>query len=174
MKPTGLVLMIVAVGVFLAGGVIGFNLLTSSATTTVAAPTCSPRTIEAGKDVTPNLVTVNIYNASRTAGLANRVSILMQRRGFLTGTVANNATKIETADIVILTDNEKDPRVAVVRAQFTGTVSFQGPPVGLDPDGVSVLVGSNYATKGLSKKGEDAKATANQPFDVCLPTLPLS
>lgn len=174
MKPTGFVLILVAIGVFVAGGVVGFNLLTSSATTTVAAPTCAPRTIKPGEDVTPNLVIVNVYNASRTAGLANRVGVLMQRRGFLTGTVANNPTTIETANVVILTDDKLDPRVVVVRKQFTGKVSYKGPPAGLDPDGVSVLVGSNYATEGLSKKGEDATAKAVEPINVCLPTLPIN
>ncbi len=174
MKPAGLLLMVVSIGVFIAGGVMGFNLLTSSADTSVAAPTCAPRTIEIGEDVTPNLVTVNVYNASRTAGLANRVAVLMQRRGFLTGTVANNPTDIESNDIVILTSDEADPRVAVVKAQFSGKVTIQDPPPTLDPDGVSVLVGSNYATKGLTKKGETAKAKADQPIDVCLPVLPVS
>lgn len=174
MKPSGLLLMLVAGFVFIAGGAMGFSMLTSSADTAVPAPTCAPRTIEPGEDVTPNLVTVNVYNASRTAGLANRVSVLLQRRGFLTGTVANNPTDVETNNIVILASDESDPRVAVVEAQFSGKVTIQPPPPTLDPDGVSVLVGRNYATKGLSKKGEEAKAEADRRIDVCLPILPIS
>ena len=174
MKPSGLLLLLASVGVFIVGSVMGVNLLTSSADTAVAAPTCSPLTIETGEDVTPNLVKVNVYNASRTAGLANRVGVLMQRRGFLTGTVANNPTDIETNDIVILATDKSEPRVAVVKAQFSGKVTIQDPPSTLDSDGVSVLVGRNYATKGLSKKGETAKATADRRIDVCLPILPVS
>lgn len=178
MKPSGFLLILVAIGVFVAGSVTGFNLLTSSATTTVAAPTCTPRTIETGDDVTANLITVNIYNASRTAGLANRISILLQRRGFLAGTVANNPTEIETSDIVILTSDKSDPRVIVISQQFSGKVSYEEPPPGTDidndNDNVSVLVGSKYASKGLRKKGEDASATADRSITVCLPVLPVS
>ncbi len=174
MKPTGLLLLLVAIVMFVGGGIIGFNLLTSSADTAVAAPTCTPRTIEKGEDVTPNLVTVNVYNASRTAGLANRVAILMQRRGFLAGTVSNNPTDIETPNIVILAADKSDPQLTVVRAQFSGKVTVQKPPMGSDAENISVLVGRNYATKGLSKKGKTAKAKADKPIEVCLPVLPVS
>jgi len=37
-----------------------------------------------------------------------------------------------------------------------------------------VLVGSNYASKGLREKGENVSATADRPFSVCLPILPVS
>lgn len=174
MKPSGFLLMLVAAGVFVAGSIAGVNLLTSSATTAVAAPTCAPRVIKAGEDVTANLVTVSVYNASRTAGLANRISVLMQRRGFLSGTVANNPTEIETSDIVIITTDRTDPRVKVARQQFTGDVSYAEPPAGVEIDGISILVGSNYASKGLSKTGENASVTTEEDISVCLPVLPVS
>jgi hypothetical protein len=174
MRPAGALLLLVAIAVFAGGSVVGFNLLTSSASTSVAAPSCTPKTVAEGDDVTPNLVTVNVYNASRTAGLANRVSILLQRRGFLTGTIANNPTDVKTPNIRIFASDPDDPRVQLVRSQFVGTVTIEEPVPTIAQDGVSVLVGSNYASKGLDKDAEDAKITSDRAFDVCLPVLPVS
>jgi len=76
-----------AVVLFAVGLFVGFKLLTASADTFEAAPTCENRTVAEGEKLTSNLVTVNVYNASQRSGLANRVSINLQRRGFQAGTV---------------------------------------------------------------------------------------
>ena len=73
----------VSIIVFVVGMFVGFKLLTASADTFDAAPTCENRTVAEGEKLTSNLVTVNVYNASQRAGLANRVGINLQRRGFL-------------------------------------------------------------------------------------------
>lgn len=172
MKPGGVLLLLVTVVMFIGGGVVGFNLLTSSADTTVAAPTCERRTVAEGEDLTPNLVTVNVYNASRTAGLANRLAVLMQRRGFLAGTVANNPTDLEVENVVILTDDPKDPQVRLVASQFGDPIEYVDQP-GTSDKGVDVLLGPGYADRGVRNDREDPTVIVDRPVDVCVPILPV-
>lgn len=172
MKPGGVLLLLVTFAMFIGGGVIGFNLLTSSADTTVAAPTCEMRTVAEGEDLTPNLVTVNVYNASRSAGLANRLSVLMQRRGFLAGTVANNPTDLEVENVVILTDDPEDPQVRLVASQFGDPIEYVDQPSTSDK-GVDVLLGPGYADRGVRNDREDPTVTVDRPVEVCVPILPV-
>ena len=145
----------------------GMKLLTQSAEVTSSAPTCEARTVASGEKLTTNLVRVNVYNASRTAGLADRVSRLLQEKNFLPGAIANNPTEITTDDIVIVSDDADDPRVKLVQAQFDGDVSVKSGDIP-GTDGVSVLVGKNYAKKPLKK---DAKkdVTSDRSITSCVP-----
>lgn len=172
MKPGGVLLLLVTFAMFIGGGVIGFNLLTSSADTTVAVPTCEMRTVAEGEDLTPNLVTVNVYNASRTAGLANRLSVLLQRRGFLAGTIANNPTDLEVKNVVILTADPQDPQVQLVASQFGEPIEYVDQP-GTSDKGVDVLLGPEYADRGVRKDAEKPSVTLEQQVDVCVPILPV-
>lgn len=172
MKPGGVLLLLATFVMFIGGGIVGFNLLTSSADTSVAAPTCEMRTVAEGEDLTPNLVTVNVYNASRTAGLANRLAVQMQRRGFLAGTVANNPTDLEVESVVILTDDPEDPMVRLVASQFGPPIEYVDLPSTSD-DGVDVLLGPGYADRGVRNDREDPSVTVDSPVDVCVPILPV-
>jgi hypothetical protein len=171
-KASGALLLVVIFGVFVGGGFIGFNLLTSSADTTVDAPTCEARTIAEGEELTPNLVTVNAYNASRTAGLANRLSVLLQRRGFLAGTIANNPTDLEVKNVVILTDDPKDPEVRLVASQFGDPIEFVDAPP-LSERGVDVLLGADYADRGVRADRKNPVVTTDRDVTVCVPILPV-
>ncbi len=159
--------MAAALVVFLGGTFIGLRLLTSEADVTATGPTCEPRAVETGEELTSNLVTISVYNASRTAGLANRYSVLLQRRNFLAGTVANNPTDLTTDDVLIVTDDPKDPRVRLVAAQFGGKVRFEKGTVP-GSNGVAVLVGRNYADKRLKKKAPTA-VESDRRIDACIP-----
>ncbi len=172
MKPGGVLLLFVTFVMFVGGSVIGFNLLTSSADTTVAAPTCEMRTVAEGEELTPNLVTVNVYNASRTAGLANRLAVLLQRRGFLAGTVANNPTDLEVANVTILTDDPKDPQVRLAASQFGAPIEYVDQPAVSD-SGVDVLLGPGYADRGVRNDRENPVVTVDREVDVCVPILPV-
>ena len=172
MKPAGALLLLVTFALFVGGGIVGFNLLTSSADTTVATPTCEMRTVAEGEDLTPNLVTVNVYNASRTAGLANRLSVLLQRRGFLAGTIANNPTDLEVENVVILTADPEDPQVRLVASQFGAPIEYVDQP-GTSDDGVDVLLGAGYADRGVRADRAEPSVTVEQPVDVCVPILPV-
>jgi hypothetical protein len=159
---------VVAVILFLIGGFIGFKLLTTRADTLDTTPTCQDRTIAKGEKLTSNLVKVNVFNDSQRAGLANRVSINLQRRGFLSGTVANSASEIKPGGVAILTTDRDDPRVKLVAQQFDG-VEYHEPDIDV-PDGVTVIVGDDY--KDLAKASRDI--TSDRPITVCVATVEVS
>jgi hypothetical protein len=161
--------LLVAAGIFVFGGVTGFRLLTSSADTVDAAPSCTNKTIQKGQKLDSNLVTVNVFNASTRAGLANRVTINLQTNGFLGGEIGNNESATKPRHVAILTDDPHDPRVRLVAQQFKNKVSYRKPDVNVTA-GVIVIVGDDYA--GLRKKAP-TRITSDRDITVCVPTVPL-
>ncbi len=157
---------VASVVILVVGLFVGFKLLTAGADTFDAAPTCEDRTIAEGDKLTSNLVTVNVYNASQRAGLANRVGINLQRRGFLAGTVANSTSEVKPQGVAILTDDQDDPRVKLVAQQFDG-VEFTEPDIDVQ-DGVTVIVGDDY--KDLVKDAP-RDIDSDRPITVCVPTV---
>ena len=155
----------VSIVLFVVGLVVGFKLLTASADTFDAAPTCESRTIAEGEKLTSDLVTVNVYNASQRAGLANRVGINLQRRGFLAGTVANSTSEVQPDAVAILTDDRDDPRVKLVAQQFED-VEFSEPDIKI-ADGVTVIVGDAY--EELVKAPRDIET--DREISVCVPSV---
>ncbi|MEH3034089.1 MAG: LytR C-terminal domain-containing protein [Aeromicrobium erythreum] len=155
-----------AVVVLVLGMVLGVRLLTAKVDVAEADPGCEDRTVRAGQPLTPNLVAVNVYNTSQRAGLANRVSINLQRRGFLAGDVGNLATKLRAKGTLILTDTPDDSRVKLVAAQLND-VTIRKPDVPLK-EGVTVVVGDGYAGM-VSKAPRQVKAT--QTVSVCVPIV---
>jgi hypothetical protein len=151
---------------FAVGLIVGFKLLTASADTFDDAPTCEDRTVAEGEKLTSNLVTVNVYNASQRAGLANRVGINLQRRGFLAGTVANSTSEVKPGGVAILTDDRDDPRVKLVAEQFSD-VEFAEPDINA-PEGVIVIVGDDY-----KELVEDAprEVESDRVITACVPTV---
>ena len=156
---------VVSAILFVVGLFVGLRLLTASADTFDAAPTCENRTVAEGENLTSNLVTVNIYNASQRAGLANRVGINLQRRGFLAGTVANSTSEVKPDGVAILADDREDPRVKLVAEQFDG-VEFNEPDIKI-ADGVTVIVGDGY--QDLVKDAPRELKT-DRAVTVCIPT----
>jgi hypothetical protein len=159
-----------AVLVFVVGLLGGFSLLTQKADTTPTEDLCENRTVAKGGELTSNLVTVNVYNASNRSGLANRVTINLQRRNFLGGEIGNNPSTAKPKRVAILTTDRDDPRVQLVARQFGKQVVFAEPDVNL-PDGVTVIVGDDF--KGLAKKAPNA-VKSDREITVCLPTVPLT
>lgn len=159
---------LITVIVFALGAFVGFRLLTAQADTLDTTPTCENKTIGKGDQLTSNLVTVNLYNDSQRSGLANRVSINLQRRGFLAGTVANSTSEIKPGGVAILTNDRDDPRVKLVAQQFDG-VEFHEPDFNV-PAGVTVIVGDDY--KKLVKAGREIES--DRPISVCVATVDVS
>jgi len=156
---------VVAIVLFVAGLFFGFKLLTASADTFDEAATCENKTVAEGDELTSNLVKVNVYNASQRSGLANRVGINLQRRGFLTGTVANSTSEVKPDTVAILTDDRDDPRVKLVAEQFED-VEFSEPDIKI-ADGVTVVVGDGY--KELVKAPREIES--DRAITVCVPTV---
>jgi LytR cell envelope-related transcriptional attenuator len=151
---------------FVVGLFVGYQLLTASADTFDEAPTCENRTVAKGEKLTSNLVTVNVYNASQRSGLANRVGINLQRRGFLAGTVANSTSEVKPGGVAILTDDRDDPRVKLLAEQFDD-VEFAEPDINV-PEGVTVIVGDDY-----KELVDDAprEIESDRSITVCVPTV---
>lgn len=156
---------LVAVVIFVAAAFVGFKLLTASADTFDEAPTCEDRSVAKGENVTSNLVTVNVFNASQRAGLANRVSINLQRRGFLGGTVANSTSEVKPDGVAILTDDREDPRVKLVADQFDD-VEFAEPDI-RPAGGVTVIVGDGYAKLADGERVIES----DRAITVCVPVV---
>ncbi len=163
-RPARPLVLLGAAVVMLLGLFVGFRLLTAEADTTVDGPQCVDRTVKTGDQLTSNLVKVNVYNVSQRSGLANRVSINLQRRGFLAGEIGNIQTKIRPGRATIVTNTPDDPQVLLVAAQLKG-VKILEPDTELK-DGVSVIIGDAY--DGL-KKGAERNLTVSQPVTVCVP-----
>lgn len=165
---TQLILGVVTV-VFFGGLAFGVKLLTAPVDTAADGPTCENRTIAVGEKVTTNLVKVNIYNASDRSGLANRVNINLQRKGFLGGKIGNNDWKVTTKTVTILTADRDDPQVKLVAGQFKDKVQYADPPAALG-GGVTLLVGNDY--KGLKGKAV-REVESDRALQFCLPLVPI-
>lgn len=161
--------LLVTAAIFVFGSVTGFRLLTSDADTADPAPTCTNKTIAKGTKLDSNAVTVNVFNASNRSGLANRVTINLQANGFLGGTIGNNESATKPRRVVILTDDQQDPRVRLVAQQFKDKVLYRAPDVTVE-SGVIVIVGDDYA--GLKSKAP-TQITSDRDITVCVPTVPL-
>lgn len=156
---------------FLGGTAYGYSLLTQSTSTAVAGPTCEPKTITAGQDVTTNLIKVNVYNASFKSGLATSVNIALQRNGFLAG-LSDNAAKVMTRalpsnTVAIVTTDKTDPQVKLVAAQFRQKVIYVA-PLANAPSGVNVVVNSDW--KSLASKPLRA-VKSDRTLNFCLATV---
>jgi len=162
----------VAVAVLIVGSLVGFQLLTASASTTTDA-TCESRTVAKGEFLTSNLVEVDVYNASQRSGLANRVLINLQRKGFLEGKLGNSTSKAKTSNVTILTTDKDDPRVRLVAAQFRGDVAYAKPDFKV-ADGITVIIGDDYDVKnGVDSKAK-AEIKSDRKVSVCVPAVPLA
>ncbi|MBC7631400.1 LytR C-terminal domain-containing protein [Aeromicrobium sp.] len=168
LKPLTL---LVAAIVLVVGTLVGFRLLTAKADTATVAPTCTNRTIADGEKLTSNRVTVNVLNASTRSGLANRVAINLQRRGFLGGTVGNSTSNTKPSKVTILTADRKDPRVKLVAMQFRDKVTYAKSDIPA-AKGVTVVVGDG-ALSGLRPETRTF-VVSDRPIQVCVPIIRLS
>lgn len=160
-----------AVGVFIVGTGLGVNLAFSEPPAVESQDeTCETKSVATGEQLTSNLVMVHVYNTSARAGLANRVKINLERRGFLGGMASNNPGKIAAKNVTILTKDPGDPTVKLVALQFKGKVATAAPDFATEENGVSILIGPDYA--GL-KKGAKTALKVGQDVAVCVPTVTL-
>ncbi|GAA3522116.1 hypothetical protein GCM10022234_17750 [Aeromicrobium panaciterrae] len=153
--------------VFVLGSVLGVQMLLAKPNDPPPAPTCKAQTVKAGEQLTSNVVTVNVFNASKRAGLANRVTINLQRNGFLGGQIGNSTSAAKQAAVTILTNDPNDPRVKLVAAQFQDKVVYAAPDITVK-EGVAVVVGDAF-TKLRGKPARSVVAATD--VTTCVPTL---
>ncbi len=157
-----------AAGVFIGGTMLGVSLAFDSPEPVAEEAACETRVIKQGEVLSSNLVMVHVYNASNRAGLANRVKINLERRGFLGGQASNNPGKLKAKNLTVLVQDAKDPRARLVGAQFKGKVDYMAPDFEAE-DGISILVGPDY--QGLKKA--NTKIKAGRDVSVCVPSITL-
>ncbi len=155
--------------VFVVGLVAGFQMLTAKPAEPPPAPTCETHSVAAGEKLTTNVVTVNVFNASKASGLANRVNINLQRNGFLGGQIGNSTSAAKPARVTILTNEPNDPRVKLVAAQFEDKVAYAVPDISVDR-GVVIVVGDGFT----KLKGKPVLSiVAETDVTTCVPITPL-
>lgn len=147
---------------------VGFRLLTADAEVPEAA-TCETRVFQPDDRIASNIITVDVFSASQRAGLANRVSINLQRKGFLPGVVANSDIEPETSGTTIVTGQPDDARVRLVARQF-GDVDYLAPQGTEDPNTVTVIVGDD-TDQDLREEASVATRTSER-ISVCVPLTP--
>ena len=150
--------------VFVIALLVGLSLVTSEPDTQAAGPTCEDRQVAAGEALTANLVKVNVLNASGREGLANRVSINLQRKGFLAGTVSNSTSELEVPTVAILTTDPTDPRVQLVALQVPGAQILE-PDIELE-EGVTVILGPGY---GAIDDAAPTEVPSDRDLTFCVP-----
>jgi hypothetical protein len=155
---------------FFGGTAYGVKLVTAPTGKGPEGPTCEARTVKKGEAVTPNLVKVNVFNASQRSGLANRVNINLQRKGFLGGNIGNSTGGITTKTVTIVTTDKNNPKVRLVARQFKNKVHFAAPKETLS-SGVTVVVGDDY--NGLLKMSSRA-VKSDRTLQFCLPIVPIA
>lgn len=144
-RPTWLVILLIVVGVLVVIG-IGYGVVSllrgdgTEAPAADAAPTptpCATELVPAG-DVLPKpgKVTVNVYNATTTSGLASKTATALEDRGFRVGRVANDPTDAAVAGVAEIRYGPKAEQAAqLVLAYVPGAelvaVDRKGPRVDL-------------------------------------------
>lgn len=121
------------------------------------APTCAPYVAPA---LTPDEVTVNVYNATTRPGLAGSTSKLLAERGYSVGTVANDPSNRPVPRIVELRYGPQGQAAAqlVLAAMPRGTTSVRD---ARKDTSVDVVLGSGYRTlRPQSSPATDATAGA--------------
>lgn len=164
-----LLTMLGSVVVFIFGSVFGVQMLLAKPAEPPKAPTCKAQTVKAGEQLTSNVVTVNVFNASKRAGLANRVNINLQRNGFLGGQIGNSTSAAKPAAVTILANDTQDPRVKLVAAQFQDKVTYAPPDITVK-EGVVVVIGDAF-TKLRGKPAHSIVAATD--VTTCVPIVQL-
>ncbi len=155
--------------VFVVGLFAGFQMLIAKPAEPPPAPTCENKTVAAGGELTSNLVTVNVFNASARSGLANRVNINLQRNGFLGGEIGNDQSAAKPAPVTILTNNPDDPQVKLVAAQFKNKVAYAAPDITVKR-GVVIVIGDDFSNL---KSEPPRSVVAATEVTTCVPVVAL-
>lgn len=162
----GLLTIAVLSVLLIAAIVIGFTLMLQPAPPLRAdAPgddeTCTMRTIKGGQ-LGANKITVNVYNASNQAGLADETMSALVKQGFLRGGVGNRSNYKRGGVTLIARDPSLAP-VTLVKRQFSGSVKVvkgKGNPLSID-----VILGRKY--RG-TKSDAPTTIKSDQPIRECI------
>lgn len=155
----------VLVGLLAGGAIVGFRTLFAplkDASTGEPTPTCTPRTVDAGKTITTREVTVSVFNAGNRSGLASATLNQLADRGFQAGDAGNAPEGTGVRTVQVWTTEKDDSAAKLVALQFgRGTKVRQGDDLG---PGIDVIVGSKF--KGLVKAPKSVKSSGTDQLCV--------
>jgi hypothetical protein len=126
---------------------------------------CSERTVTKGEKVDIGEVTVSVFNAGTTDGLATKTLQKLETRGFAPGETGNAPSGTDVRKVQIWADDPKNPAVRLVSSHLGRSVKVVAPtgePLGV---GVVVVVGDDFGKLTQGRKFVRAKADAQ----VCSP-----
>lgn len=164
-RPTWLVILLVVVGVLVVVG-IGYGVVSllrgddaeTPAADAVPTPTpCATELVPAG-DVLPKpgKVTVNVYNATTTSGLASKTATALEDRGFRVGKVANDPTDAAVAGVAEIRYGPKAEQAAQLVLAYVPGAEL----VPLDRKGprVDLAVGAAFTELAAEQQVNEALA----------------
>jgi hypothetical protein len=131
------------------------------------AEACTVRKVAQGERLRPPAVTVSVFNASATDGLATRTLKQLEARGFAAGTTGNAPTGTRVDAVQIWADDPGNPAVQLVRAQLGKSVKVVSPDRDPIAAGVAVVVGDDFTrvVKGIGSVVAEADAEICGPAE---------
>jgi len=146
-------------------GLWGWNAATDPLPGKSDPPKCVPTSVAAGDKVFPQQVTVSVYNASDTNGLAGRTMGVFAEAGFNQGDTANAPRNAQVTTSAIWTSTPENPDVLLVASRLGQSVDVvRRDGLGV---GVTVIVGDEFEDLARGKKSMVAEDDA----DICSPPV---
>jgi hypothetical protein len=106
-------------------------------------PACSVRTVAKGERVAPDQVTVSVFNAGTTDGLATKTMEQLQRRGFAPGETGN-APQANVDRVEVWAEETRNAAVRLVTSYLGRSVKVRTPKGEALGVGVVVVVGDDF------------------------------
>jgi hypothetical protein len=168
---TTAVTLLVLCGLLVVGAVVGVKTMLSpipgSDATAGAAPspTCTTTNVKKGQRLRSRQVTVSVFNAGTTVGLAQSTLRALHRRGFRRGETGNAPSSAKVRFVQVWTTEKNDATARLVARQFGRHTLVKVTRKNLG-EGVDVVVGDSF--RGLKKAPLHITVRTRQ--QVCLPT----
>lgn len=114
-------------------------------------PACVDTVVSEGDRVTPGAVLVNVFNASKTEGLARDTLDALVRKGFAEGSTSNTSAEVGESGAVIWAPDPDGP-AALLLQTYLGPGTEIVDQATAEP-GITVVVGEGFPGITKGKKG---------------------
>lgn len=129
------VLLLALLGFLIWGASWGWKNLTAP----LPSPSPTPCVTKSAATITPQMVTVRVFNGGFTTGLAGRVRDHLTEQGYQVARTGNTDERV--AETIVRGNKDNEPMLKLVQSQFRGAVIQHDDRV----DGsVDILVGTEY------------------------------
>ncbi|MDR2620235.1 MAG: LytR C-terminal domain-containing protein [Propionibacteriaceae bacterium] len=155
------IVLLLMLALFVAGGFWGYRAMTLPlGTTPTPVPTCIPQTAD---DLTPDMVSVNVYNVDTKPGHAREIADMLIAAGFVVNTIGNASHPVLEQAVVVGTALDT-PEVLLVAGFFLG--------VKIEADGRADHSVDIYIANALETLNPEAPTSVDVKGDsVCLPSI---